>query len=290
MSKGIDDNNMTGVKKPALMKNIRNSYLKRIPWRLSALIAVPLLLSACAATDKDPYVEFPVDVLYNTAQTSLEEGEYSTAAKQFDEVERQHPYSKWAIKAKLMSAYAYYQGNRYDDAVIALDRFIQLHPSNKDVPYAYYLKALCYYEQISTPDRDQRMTEDALRTLNELSTRFPDSKYARDARVKMDLTFDSLAGKEMNIGRYYERQGHYLAGINRFKVVIDQYQTTTHVPEALLRLTESYLAIGLTDEARKSAAVLGHNFPGSEWYLDAYQLVEGNILEPTEGDPWYQFW
>jgi len=290
LSKGIDDNNMTGVKKPALMKNIRNSYLKRIPWRLSALIAVPLLLSACAATDKDPYVEFPVDVLYNTAQTSLEEGEYSTAAKQFDEVERQHPYSKWAIKAKLMSAYAYYQGNRYDDAVIALDRFIQLHPSNKDVPYAYYLKALCYYEQISTPDRDQRMTEDALRTLNELSTRFPDSKYARDARVKMDLTFDSLAGKEMNIGRYYERQGHYLAGINRFKVVIDQYQTTTHVPEALLRLTESYLAIGLTDEARKSAAVLGHNFPGSEWYLDAYQLVEGNLLEPTEGDPWYQFW
>lgn len=290
MSKGIDDNNMTGVKKPALMKNIRNSYLKRFPWRLSALIAVPLLLSACAATDKDPYVEFPVDVLYNTAQTSLEEGEYSTAAKQFDEVERQHPYSKWAIKAKLMSAYAYYQGNRYDDAVIALDRFIQLHPSNKDVPYAYYLKALCYYEQISTPDRDQRMTEDALRTLNELSTRFPDSKYARDARIKMDLTFDSLAGKEMNIGRYYERQGHYLAGINRFKVVIDQYQTTTHVPEALLRLTESYLAIGLTDEARKSAAVLGHNFPGSEWYLDAYQLVEGNLLEPTEGDPWYQFW
>jgi len=281
---------MTGVKKPALMKNIINSYLKRTPWRLSALIAVPLLLSACAATDKDPYVEFPVDVLYNTAQTSLEDGNYRTAAKQFDEVERQHPYSKWAIKAKLMSAYAYYQANRYDDAVIALDRFIQLHPSNKDVPYAYYLKALCYYEQISTPDRDQRMTEDALRTLNELSTRFPDSKYARDARVKMDLTFDSLAGKEMNIGRYYERQGHYLAGINRFKVVIDQYQTTTHVPEALLRLTESYLAIGLTDEARKSAAVLGHNFPGSEWYLDAYQLVEGNLLEPTEGDPWYQFW
>lgn len=290
LPKGIDDNNMTGVKKPTLMKNITNSYLKRIPWRLSALIAVPLLLSACAADDKDEYVEFPVDVLYNTAQASLEDGNYRAAATQFDEVERQHPYSKWAIKAKLMSAYAYYQGNRYDDAVIALDRFIQLHPSNKDVPYAYYLKALCYYEQISTPDRDQRMTEDALRTLNELSTRFPDSKYARDARIKMDLTFDSLAGKEMDIGRYYLRQGHYLAGINRFKVVIEQYQTTTHVPEALLRLTESYLAIGLTDEARKVAAVLGHNFPGSEWYLDAYQLVEGNIQEPLEGDPWYQFW
>ncbi len=220
----------------------------------------------------------------------LAEKRYQEAAKQFDEVERLHPYSIWAIKAQLMSAFAYYEDNRYDDAVIALDRFIQLHPSNKDVPYAYYLKALSYYEQISTTDRDQRMTEDALKTLNELITRFPESKYARDARVKIDLTFDSLAGKEMAIGRYYQRQGQYLAGINRFKTVIDRYQTTTHVPEALLRLTESYLAIGLTGEARKTAAVLGHNFPGSEWYQDAYQLVEGTAPQPAEEEAWYQFW
>ncbi len=262
----------------------------RSPWWTAAFVAVPLLLSSCAGDEEDPYVEQPVDVLYNSAQSLLLGGSYARAADEFNEVERQHPYSKWAIKAQVMAAFAYYQANKYDDAVIALDRFIQLHPSNKDVPYAYYLKALCYYEQISTTDRDQRMTEDALKTLNELVTRFPDSEYARDAKVKMDLTYDSLAGKEMDIGRYYQNQGHYLAGINRFKAVIERYQTTTHVPEALLRLTESYLAIGLTDEARKSAAVLGHNFPGSTWYLDAYQLVEGNILEPVEGDPWYQFW
>lgn len=270
--------------------SIKNRQLFR-SWR-RLLMAVPLLflLAACAGDEEDVYIEQPVDVLYNTAQSLLANGENIAAAKKFDEVERQHPYSKWAIKAQLMSAYAYYQANRYDDSVIALDRFIQLHPSNKDVPYAYYLKALCYYEQISTTDRDQQMTEDALKTLNELVTRFPDSKYARDAKVKMDLTYDSLAGKEMEIGRYYERQGHYLAGINRFRVVIERYQTTTHVPEALLRLTESYLALGLVDEARKSAAVLGHNFPGSDWYLDAYQLVEGKLLVPEEDDPWYQFW
>ncbi len=282
---------MNCVKKPASMKITSNKNMKHNPWRFSALIAVPLLLlSACAADEEDPYSELPVDILYNTAQSLLAAGENVKAAKQFDEVERQHPYSKWAIKAQLMSAFAYYEANKYDDAVIALDRYIQLHPSNKDIPYAYYLKALCYYEQISTTDRDQRMTEDALKTLNELVTRFPDSKYARDGRVKMDLTFDSLAGKEMAIGRYYQHQGHYLAGINRFKAVIDRFQTTTHVPEALLRLTESYLAIGLVDEARKSAAVLGHNFPGSEWYEDAYRLVEGKTLEPVEGDSWYQFW
>jgi len=274
------------------MKIIEIQNNQRASWRKIPFLLVPFvfLLAACAGDDEEPYVELPVDVLYNSAQTMLAEGDNVSAAKQFDEVERQHPYSKWAIKAQLMSAFAYYQANKYDDSVIALDRFIQLHPSNKDIPYAYYLKALCYYEQISTTDRDQRMTEDALKTLNELVTRFPDSKYARDAKIKIDLTYDSLAGKEMEIGRYYQRQGHYLAGINRFKVVIDRYQTTTHVPEALLRLTESFLAIGLVDEARKSAAVLGHNFPGSEWYVDAYQLVEGRVLQPTEDDPWYAFW
>lgn len=271
-------------------KNSKNSTMATFRKNLWLALPLVLVLTACAGDDEEAYIEEPVDILYNAAHNMLLAGDNINAAKKFDEVERQHPYSKWAIKAQLMSAFAYYQANRYDDAVIALDRFIQLHPSNKDIPYAYYLKALSYYEQISTVDRDQRMTEDALKTLNELVTRFPDSKYARDAKIKIDLTYDSLAGKEMEIGRYYQGQGHYLAAINRFKAVIDRYQTTTHVPEALLRLTESYLALGLTDEARKVAAVLGHNFPGSDWYVDAYQLVEGQILEPAEDDPWYVFW
>jgi outer membrane protein assembly factor BamD len=174
-----------------------------------------------------------------------------------------------------MGAYALYQANKYDEAVVALDRFIQLHPGNRDAAYAYYLKALCYYVQITDVERDQKDTEQALKALDEVTRRFPDSKYARDARLKLDLTRDHLAGKEMTIGRWYERQQQYLAAINRFRKVVDDYQTTTHVPEALHRLTECYLALGLVDEARATAAVLGHNFPGSEWYSDSYALLTG---------------
>ncbi len=265
---------------------------RETPARIVSLMAIILLVAACAADDTDEYVEEPVNTLYNVAQDYMAKKEYERAALKFDEVERQHPYSKWATKAQLMSAYAYYMDNKYDDAVIALDRFIQLHPSHKDVPYAYYLKALSYYEQISTVDRDQLMTDNARRTLNELMTRFPQSKFARDAKVKMDLTVDHLAGKEMEIGRYYQRQNHHLAAINRFKTVIDHHQTTIHVPEALLRMTESYMALGLREEARKTASILGHNFPGSEWYLDAYQLVEGKTLqsEGGEDESWYKIW
>ncbi|MBT4889809.1 MAG: outer membrane protein assembly factor BamD [Rhodospirillales bacterium] len=260
------------------------------PFTLIVIIAT-IMLGACSGDDKEAYLEEPVDVLYNEAQNLMADGKYMGAARKFDEVERQHPYSKWATKAQLMSAYAYYEANEYDDSVIALDRFIQLHPSNKDVAYAYYLKALCYYEQISTVERDQEMTENATKTLNELITRFPNSKYSRDARLKLDLTFDHLAGKEMAIGRYYQGQSQHIAAINRFKTVIERYQTTTHVPEALLRMTESYLAVGLPEEAQKSASVLGHNFPGSEWYIDAYQLVEGKIIREEDiDDPWYKDW
>ena len=262
----------------------------RISFSMVFILTV-LMLGACSSDDENQYVEEPVNTLYNQAQDLMDEGSYKTAARKFDEVERQHPYSKWATRAQMMAGYAYYQANEYDDAVLALDRFIQLHPSHKDVAYAYYLKALCYYEQISTVDRDQEMTENATKTLNALITRFPDSKYARDASVKLDLTFDHLAGKEMAIGRYYQGQGQHLAALNRFKKVIEQYQTTTHVPEALLRLTESYLAIGLREEAQKIASVLGHNFPGSEWYIDAYQLVEGVVIREEDiDDPWYKIW
>ena len=247
-------------------------------------------LLGCADLKKPKYVERPVEELYNEALDFLKQKLYVSATNSFDEVERQHPYSTWATKAQIMAAYTYYLANRYDEEILALDRFIQLHPSNRDVAYAHYLKGLSYYEQISDVARDQKITELAMASFRELVTRFPKSKYARDAKVKIDLTFDHLAGKEMEVGRYYHTQRQYLAAINRFHVVIDEYQTTTHTPEALLRLTEAYLALGLTEEARKTAAVLGHNFPGSEWYVDSYELIENKKVRPEEKDPWYAFW
>ncbi len=257
--------------------------------RLVTLLA-PFLLVACMEYDETGYVERPVDQLYNEAMDTLDQHFYNDAALMFDEVERQHPYSIWATKAQLMAAYSLYLDNNYDEAIFALDRFIQLHPSNRDVPYAHYLKALSYYEQISDVTRDQKMTELALKTFNEIIARYPKSKYARDANIKLDLTNGNLAGKEMEIGRYYLKQGHYLAAINRFKTVIDNYQTTIHVPEALHRLTEAYLALGIKEEAKKTAAVLGHNFPGSEWYIDSYEMVEQKQISPRENAPWFKFW
>ena len=252
-----------------------------------AACGLALLLAACSSDDKPAYVERPVSELYNGAQDLLDAKEYQKAAEAFDEVERQHPYSVWATKATLMSAYAYYQDNKYDDAITALDRFISLHPANPDVPYAYYLKALSYYEQISDVGRDQQMTQHAMDSLDDVIRRFPDSQYARDAKLKKDLTVDHLAGKEMSVGRYYQDRGEYLAAINRFKMVLDKYQTTTHVPEALARLTESYLALGLEGEAKRTASVLGHNFPGSPWYEESYDLLVGDGINTREGESWW---
>jgi outer membrane protein assembly factor BamD len=248
--------------------------------RLAPIAALALAggIAGCG-TPKDPYVERPVHEIYNQAVDALEEGNYRGSAKLFDEVERQHPYSAWATKAQLMAAYAYYEANDYDEAIIALDRFIQLHPGNRDVAYAYYLKALSYYERISDVVRDQLTTEKALEALQEVVRRYPDSRYARDARLKIDLTRDHLAGKEMQVGRYYLRAGHYLAAINRFRRVIDEFQTTSQVQEALHRLVEAYAALGVTEEARKAAAVLGHNYPGSEWYVDSYAVAAGVDLK-----------
>jgi outer membrane protein assembly factor BamD len=241
---------------------------------LAAAAVAALALAACSDNKKDDYVERPVEQIYNQAVDLLLSRQYQPAAKQFDEVERQHPYSVWATKAQLMAAYANYQANKYDDAIVALDRFIQLNPSNRDVAYAYYMKGLCYYEQITDVQRDAKMTEQALKALEEVVNRFPDSVYGRDARLKIDLTHDHLAGKEMAVGRYYLTRGQYLAALNRFKYVIDNYQTTSHVPEALHRMIECYLALGLKDEAKRTAAVLGYNYPGSQWYQDSYALVE----------------
>lgn len=244
----------------------------------AALLA---LLAACGGGER-AYVERPVEQLYNEAMDLLLDGDYAAAAESFDEVERQHPYSVWATRAQVMAAYSYYENDAYDEAVIAARRFVDLHPGHRDAPYAYYLVAVSYYEQITDVGRDQRNTELALQSLDELVRRFPNTPYARDASLKVDLTRDHLAGKDMEIGRYYLHGGHYIAAINRFRSVIQNYQTTSHVPEALHRLAESYAALGVRDEAQASAAVLGYNFPGSEWYIDSYALLVG--VDVRNGD------
>ena len=248
-----------------------------------AICVVTVGLAGCSSKDdNNTYVEQPVELLYNRAMDDLANLEYKAAAKGFEEVDRQHPYSVWATKAQIMAAFTYYESNKYDEAVIALDRFIQLHPGHRDIPYAYYLKALCFYEQISDVGRDQRITQQALDALAEVVKRFPESPYARDARLKVELAIDHLAGKEMSVGRYYQSNQQYVGAINRYRVVIERYQTTTHVPEALHRLVESYLALGVKSEAQEAAAVLGYNFPGSEWYQDSYFLMTGEGTKPSD--------
>lgn len=254
--------------------------------KLCGIVLALGLLAGCSTTKPD-YVERPVEDLYNEAMDDLLSGNYEQAAKNFDEVERQHPYSVWATKAQVMAAFAYYQNNKYDEAILAAERFVELHPGNSNAPYAYYLRAISYYEQIADVRRDQKNTALALKSLNEVVNRFPDTAYAKDAKLKIDLARDHLAGKEMDIGRYYLERGDYVAAINRFRKVVEDYQTTTQVPEALHRLTEAYLMLGVTDEAQTAAAVLGYNFPGSEWYQDSYALLTGKHLEPKENeDSW----
>lgn len=224
----------------------------------------------------------PVATLYNRGLADLQSGSYNAAAKNFSEVERQYPYSKWATKAIVMQAYAFYQRNNYDDSINAANRYITLHPAGKDAPYAYYLVALANYEQIKDVQRDQSRTRKALESLEEVQRRFPESPYAVDAGQRAQLARDHLAAKEMDVGRYYLKNGSYLAGINRFKTVVTSYQTTAQVPEALYRLAEGYMALGVTSEAQTAAAVLGHNFPNSQWYKDAYTLVSSDGQAPLE--------
>jgi outer membrane protein assembly factor BamD len=262
----------------------RAALLPALRAGLPALFGV-LLLAGCAGKKKDDIVpEKPVDVLYNHAQDLMQQENYRDAAKAFEEVDREHPYSEWATRAEMMTAYAYYMSNQYDDAITAAKRYIELHPGNKDVPYAYYIVGICYYEQISDIGRDQELTHKAMDAFNELVRRFPDSDYARDAKLKLDLATDHLAGKEMEIGRYYENRKDWVAAINRFRNVVEHYQTTTHVPEALERLVECYLALGQPEEAQSAAAVLGYNFPGSDWYKRSYALLEGKNLAPQRGN------
>ncbi len=246
-----------------------------------ALVAGSLLLGACNSGKEDlAYQERPVEQIYNQAMDYVQDSNYRKAAPQFDEVERQHPYSVWARHAILTAAYSYYQTNDYDQAILAAQRYISLHPGSPDTAYAYYLVAICYYEQIVDVGRDQQTTQNALKALEDVVRRYPSSEYARDARLKIDLTRDHLAGKEMEIGRYYLFSQQYVAAINRFRIVLDKYQTTTHTPEALERITEAYVALGVRNEAQTAAAILGYNYPGSRWYQDAYNLMKGTHSEP----------
>jgi outer membrane protein assembly factor BamD len=249
-----------------------------------AALAALLALSACGDDVDDEAIaekNESVDVLYNRAYDLMKEGDNKQAVEAFEEVERQHPYSPWAAQSQVMAAYAAYRAGEYEDAVVILDRFVRLYPTNKATPYAYYLKAMSYYIQITDVGRDQKMTELARQSLQEVIVRYPNSEYAKDAKLKYDLTSDHLAGKEMEIGRYYLQQRQYVAAINRFKFVVDNFQTTSHVPEAMHRMVEAYLRLGVVDEAKRYAAVLGYNYPGSDWYQYSYKMMEGN-LSPEE--------
>ena len=255
---------------------------------LAAAVSAALLFTAgCAGGRGGPkdtaFVARDVDSLYAAAKDRLDRGQPMIAAALFDEVERQHPYSPWARRAQLMSAFSYYLGKDYNKSIQAAQRFLSIHPGNRDAPYAYYLIALCYYEQISDVDRDQKITLQAKTTLTEVVRRFPNTRYAADAQIKLDLVNDHLAGKEMQIGRYYEKTGKWLAASMRFRNVVQNYQTTSHVPEALFRLVETSLVLGVPEEAVKYAAVLGANYPGSKWYDKAYKLMQKNAPAASAG-------
>ena len=270
-------------------------------WRPVSGRAVPLLavvvlstslLGGCSWFDsvlgsdddkKDAdYVERPVEQIYDAAWARIQDHDWTEAAKQFDEVERQHPYSVWARRAMLMSAFCYYQANKYTDAISTADQYIQLHPGSHEIAYAFYLKAMSLYEQITDVGRDQSDTEQALTALQDVVQRFPNTEYARDASLKVDLTLDHLAGKEMAVGRYYLLRGDYIGAINRFRTVVERYQKTPQIAEALERLTEAYYALGVFNEAQTAAAVLGANYPGSEWYKDSYDLLQSHNMKPKE--------
>tara|TARA_R110002050_G_scaffold847_4_gene5923 strand:+ start:4317 stop:5126 length:810 start_codon:yes stop_codon:yes gene_type:complete len=243
------------------------------------LFAVILFLVGCGS-DKEKYEEKPVETLYKRAEKLLEEGKNKKAGIAFEEVIRQHPYSGWAKQAQLMSAYAYYKAQAFEDAVASLDTYLQIYPGSQDIPYAYFLKGMCFYVQISTVDRDQEMTEMARKTFEELIRRFPQSKYAKDAKLKLDLAYEHLAGKNMEIGRFYLSQKLLIAALNRFQEVIKEYEGTSHVPEALHRLVEIYLMLGIVDEAQATAVVSGHNYSDNIWYKRTYKLLDSKGMLP----------
>lgn len=260
---------------------------RRAVTRVLALALLAASLGACTELNlfhKDEVApDEPADRLYNEGLYLLnEKKDYKAAVKKFEEVDRQHPYSEWARKALLMSAYAYYQGSYYDETIAASNRYVTLHPGSTDAAYAQYLMAAAYFDEIPDVTRDQSRTEKALASLDEVIRKYPTTEYAQSAKQKVMVARDQLAGKEMAIGRYYLEKKDYTGAINRFKIVVTKYQTTRLVEEALMRLTESYMALGIVNEAQTAAAVLGHNFPDSVWYKHAYALLKSGGAEPRE--------
>jgi len=265
------------------------SFLPASKFRTGLILALAavstLALTACAGGKNRPklaYEERPVEALYNTGYSRLQSRRWADAVDYFQEVERQHPYSEWSRRSILMQIYAQYESGNYEEAIAASDRFIALFPGNPSAPYAFYMKALCNFEQITDVGRDQAYAQKALDGLRDVTRRYPGTSYATDATVKIDMVNDQLAGKEMAIGRYYQRAGQPLAAINRYKTVIDNpaYQRTSHTPEALYRLVEVNLILGLKDEATRNGSVLGFNYPGSPWYAEAYALLTAEGRQP----------
>ena len=268
-----------------LLRTPHNGFKNRVGALAVALAAVTAL-SACAGREDRPrlvYEERPVDALYNAGFQRLERERWLDAVAYFQEVERQHPYSEWSRRAILMQMYAYYRQGRYQDSIAAADRFIQLYPGSPSASYAFYMKGVCYFEQIVDVGRDQAATGQALLALRDVARRYPDTPYAADATIKIDMVNDQLAGKEMAIGRWYQSRQQPLAAINRYRTVIDneEFQRTSHTPEALYRLVELYLTLGLDEEATRNGAVLGYNYPGSRWYQDAYVLLTNDGQRPN---------
>jgi outer membrane protein assembly factor BamD len=261
---------------------------------LARALAAALLaagLGACgtlgrAQQERVQYTDEPVERIYNRGAQNLDQARWAQALAAFEEVERQHPYSSWARRAMLMEAYAHYQANDYDEAIEDAQRFIALHPGNESAPYAYYLVAICHFERILDVGRDQATTERALAALNDVVRRYPETSYARDARLKIDMVYDQLAGKELAVGRFYLTRDQHLAAINRFRNVLENehFQRTSHTPEALHRLVEAYLSVGMTEEAQRMAAILGHNFPGSDWYQRSYALMSQTGVTPVSDE------
>jgi len=259
----------------------------------TSLTACSILGGGDKKKEQLAYVERPAETIYNEAFNRLEQRKWAEAVQLFDEVERQHPYSEWARRAMLMSAFANYESSNYEETIAGAERFIGLHPGNKSAPYAYYLIAISYYDQIFDVGRDQGTTVLAENALQQVVRRYPDSDYARDARLKLELTHDHLAGKEMDVGRWYQKQSQHLASIGRFKTVVDKYDTTSHTEEALHRLVESYVSLGILNEATQVGSVLGYNYPDSEWYEDSYDLLaeygvdlKGEVAKPRPAGYW----
>lgn len=254
--------------------------------RVLVLLAA-LVLSACTVVEKQEVIG-QVDTLYNRAMSQLDEKQWTSAINSFEELERQHPYSEWATRAQMMTAYAHFRAENYDETVAAAERFIRLHPGHKDLPYLYYLKGMGHYYRISDVRRYQGETRQALASFEELVERFPHSHYAQDAKLKITLCKDHLAGQDMAVGRFYQGQKKYQAAINRYQNVVNDYPRTPQSQEALYRITESYLALGVDDEAKRSAAILGYNHPKSAWYTKAYTLLTEKKLAPVgEQDSWF---